>query len=223
MNVPPALVSWIQSRSRHQAIHEHGFTLNTSWWNQRIIDLPGGPVSEGADTAYISRGDLFGMAEAALTSGEGALRLLWHTLAWGSGDYHRNDTRRISSVRADPQGVGELLCRAAQAARTDPVQAFQVLQPNRNVVKQLGPGFFTKYLYFAGGGKPSHRALIVDRRVLETLHRETRCEMFRMRYNYDFRTYRQAIEKLEEWAQELSSPERTVAADEVERWAFQAR
>lgn len=223
MTVPPALVSWIQSWSRSEAIHEHGFNLNTGWWNQRIADLPGGPVSDGADTAYISRGDLFSMAETALTSGEGALQLLWHTLAWGSGDFHRNDPRRISSVRTDPQGVGEVLCQAAQASRTNPVEAFNILQPNRNAIKQLGPNFFTKYLYFAGGGEPLHRCLIVDRRVLETLYRETQCEEFLVRYNYSWGTYLRAIEKLEAWARELSTQERTVAADEVERWAFQAR
>src|SRR5699024_5810406 len=116
--------------------------LNTGWWNQRITDLPGGPVAEGAETAYISRGDLFSMAEAALTSSEGALQLLWSTLAWGSGNSHRNNPRRISSVRADPQGLGEILRQAAQASRTDPVDAFNILRPNRTVIKYLGPNFF---------------------------------------------------------------------------------
>jgi hypothetical protein len=223
MNVPRALVNWIESWSRHEAIFEHGFNLNTGWWNQRIADLPGGLVAEGANTAHISRGDLFTMADAALTSGEGALQLLWHTLAWGSGNYHRNDPRRISSVRADPQGVGQMLSQAAQASRRDPAEAFNVLKPNRNAIKQLGPNFFTKYLYFAGGGEPLHRSLIVDRRVLDTLYRETQREEFLVRYNYGLGTYMQAIEILEAWACELSTRERRVAADEVERWAFQAR
>lgn len=223
MNVPSELTFWLESHSRREAIHEHGFNLNTGWWNQRISDLPGGPIGHGANTAYISRSDLFSMAEPALTNGEGALQLFWHTLAWGSGGNHRNNPRRISSVRSDPQGVGEVLCQAAQASRTDPIEAFKILKPRQNVIKQLGPNFFTKYLYFAGGGAPSHRALIIDNRVLQTLRRETNRKEFSIRGNYGPTIYTAAIEQLEEWAKASSTPERTVAADEVERWAFQAR
>lgn len=219
----PALVAWIESRPRAEAIHAHGFDLNTRWWNLRMADLPGGPVADGSDTAHISRADLFGMAEAALADGEGALRLLWHSLVWGSGNNHRNDTRRIASVRAEPQEVGEVLCHAARTSRTDPVAAFNHLRPGQNAVKQLGPNFFTKFLYFAGGGDPGHRALIVDRWVRETLHRETQRTEFLGRGNYGPATYLAAIEQLQAWAKAVSTPERTVAADEVERWAFQAR
>lgn len=223
MNAPVALASWIETHPRPEAIHAHGFDLDTRWWNRRMADLPGGPVADGADAAHISRADLFGMAEPALADGQGALRLLWHSLVWGSGSARRNDPRRISSVRADPQGVGELLRHAARTSRTDPVVAFNLLRPGRNAIKQLGPNFFTKFLYFAGGGEPGHRALIVDRRVRETLHRETQRKEFLGQGNYGPGTYLAAVEQLEAWARAVSTPERIVAADEVERWAFQAR
>jgi hypothetical protein len=111
----------------------------------------------------------------------------------------------------------------ARLAAADPKAAFLKLQPNRPALKSWGPNFFTKYLYFTGGGALDHPSLIVDARVLATLKEATGNLVFRPRYtNYSVGTYLAACEVMRTWAEQLSSPERTVGADEVERWAFAA-
>ncbi|MBT2522759.1 hypothetical protein [Arthrobacter sp. ISL-28] len=211
------------------AIENHGFKLNLGWWNQRIAHLPGSPVvgtNGETDEGLIDRGRLFSMAADARDdeSGRSAFRLLWHSLAWGTGSNHRNTTRRIHSVEKKPDKIGCLLQKAAKLSITDPEQAFLTFQPRANAIGSLGPNFFTKYLYFAGEGHLSHPCLIVDNRVLATLHHYTPWPVFTPNStNYTFSTYEAALYVMGAWAKELSMATRTVGADEVERWAFQFR
>ncbi|VXC23978.1 hypothetical protein ARTHRO9AX_220322 [Arthrobacter sp. 9AX] len=98
-----------------------------------------------------------------------------------------------------------------------------MLQPNRPALKSWGPNFFTKYLYFSGAGALDHPALIVDARVLVTLFEATKNPVFKPRStSYPVTTYLAACDVMESWAEQLSSSERVVGADEVERWAFHA-
>jgi len=77
----------------------------------------------------------------------------------GSGNKRRNNKARIAAIAADPEAASALLQQAAARSRTDPQAAFDRLYPNnRTAVSDLGPAFFTKYLYFAGGGDPPTRA-----------------------------------------------------------------
>ncbi|REE02278.1 hypothetical protein [Citricoccus muralis] len=197
-----------------------GSRLNTDWWARKLGDLPGGPVLNDDGThckGRISRGGIFTLAEDAVqdTTGEAALRLLWHALHWGTGDSNRGNRKRIASIAADPPRFGRLLHDAAAA--------FTFLKPGRtNAIKDLGPGFFTKFLFFAGGGHPDHPCLIADRRVQRTLHRETGKQHRRVAPNflYGVNSYTSAVAVMRQWATEVSTPERAVAPDEVERWAF---
>lgn len=92
------------------------------------------------------------------------------------------------------------------------------VQPGRNAIAFLGPNFFTKFLYFAGGGESSHPCLIVDNRVLVSLFRETRNSVFAPRTtNYGVQVYESALSQMVEWAEGLSHAGRTVGPDEVER------
>lgn len=226
--VPEKLRAWIGDNPRFSAIDEHGFDLNVGWWNQRIAHSPGGPVKGSmgeTDRGRISRGTLFGMADTALQdeSGDSALKLLWHTLAWGTGSNHRNSPRRIAAIAALPV-PGALLWQAGQLSRNDPKQAFLALQPRGNAVKYLGPNFFTKFMYFAGGGGVNHRCLVVDNRVLNTLHRETGAKVLSPGTTNDgWKTYLAALEQMQFWSEQLSTGPRTIGSDEVERWAFAAR
>jgi hypothetical protein len=229
MSVPEApslLKTWIASHTRTDAIDNHGFELNLAWWNQRIGHLPGSPVTdhEGVATkGRISRRSLFDLAADTHRdeTGTAALRLFWHTLVWGTGSSHRNSPRRIRSVETNPQQTGRLLRDAALLAVTDPRAAFLKFQPRGNAIKSLGPNFFTKYLYFAGGGNISHPCPIVDKRVLTSLYRETQLPVFQPKTtNYGFRTYDAAVRTMSSWAHEVSTSDRTVGVDEIERWAF---
>lgn len=96
------------------------------------------------------------------------------------------------------------------------------LKPGRNAIGSLGPNFFTKFLYFAGGGALGHPCLIVDNRVLRSLHRETERPLLDpdQTTNYGPAVYEDALLVMKVWAEELSHSARIVGADEVERWAF---
>ncbi|GAA1173582.1 hypothetical protein GCM10009584_13380 [Ornithinimicrobium humiphilum] len=222
---PPApLVEWLRSRSRDQAIHAHAVKVRTDWWNSKV--LPGGPVRGTAADGHqwIARSDLFSLAARASAdeSGEGALTLLWHTLAWGTGTRHRNNARRIQSVLADPNS-GSRLREAAQASKSDPAPAFTMLRPDRrNAYPWLGPNFFTKFLYFAGGGEPQHPCLIVDQFVRAALFRDTGQDpRFRPLSQYGVSDYLVTLDQLRAWAEAAQTEVgRSVGPDEVERWAF---
>lgn len=222
---PEALIEHLRSSSRKEAIHDHAISVRTGWWNAQE-DLPGGPVHASDDDGAqkILRADLFSLADDAVTdeSGAKAQALLWHTLAWGTGVKHRNNKRRITSVLAKPDGA-LLLRDAAAASREDPAAAFIMLRPGgRNAFTWLGPNFFTKYLYFAGGGNPDHPCLIVDQYVRAALYRETgRDGRFRHVSQYALGDYLATLNQLKAWATAAStSTGRQVAPDEVERWAF---
>jgi hypothetical protein len=162
--VPTALITWVDSHPRGEVIDDHGFMLKIAKWNERVGDLKGAPlVSEdgGTELGLISRGGLFRLARHAQEdeTGTAALHLFWQCLAWGTGNSHRNTPGRIASVAANEEQAALLLRDAARLAVTDPEGAFLKLQPNRPALKSWGPNFFTKYLYFAGGGLLDHPSL----------------------------------------------------------------
>ncbi|OXR39742.1 hypothetical protein B7C42_08181 [Nocardia cerradoensis] len=114
---------------------------------------------------------MFALADAAVETTDGALTLLWNTLAWGTGRGARNNRRRIAAIASDRDAYAALLLEAAQVSRSDAVAAYALLRPSpyRNAVRWLGPAFFTKFLYFAGGGRPDHPCCILDYRVAAAL------------------------------------------------------
>lgn len=226
---PASLTAHLKSHPRQESIHQHAVKVSPSWWNKPDRNLPGGPLAAQTGTAgdhTISRDDLFALANNACedTTGESALRLLWHTLAWGTGTKHRNNKRRIDAVLSHPDGA-DLLRHAALLSRHDPHAAFALLRPGRaNTFTWLGPNFFTKYIYFAGGGNAEHPCLIVDQFVRATLHAHTDADRrFRHVSQYSVSDYSATVGQLTAWAKEVSEQlGRPVAPDEVERWAFSA-
>lgn len=228
MTTPPAaFATWIDTHPRAEAIDGHGFMLKIGKWNEMVAGLPGTPLvgeDGGTDLGFVSRGGLFRLAGPAMDdeSGVGALHLFWQSLAWGTGNGHRNTPGRIASVTAAPMRAGRLLRDAARLAVNNPESAFLLLQPGRcPALKSWGPNFFTKFLYFAGAGAVDHPSVIVDARVLATVLAETGNPVFRPRStNYAVDTYLEAHDTLKTWAKELSTPDRVVGADEAERWAF---
>ncbi|HEX6359956.1 hypothetical protein [Actinophytocola sp.] len=108
-------------------------------------------------------------AQVWTTTGDG-FTLLWRALAWSSGSRLRQKSRRLDSVAADVSRAEKLLTAAAEVSRQDPAGACAVLRPDRrNALLSPGPSFFTKFLYFAGGGAPEHPCLILDRVVATAL------------------------------------------------------
>ena len=177
---PPELLARVRAADPVKEIHSHAVEVDLTWWNEALSShrLAGGPVcgdrgGEEVDSgrATMTRGNLFQLSAAAVESEEGAQRLLWHALAWGSGLKVRKNLQRMEAVSHLPGG-GEALVEAAALARAKPVDAYERLRPRGvNLVAHLGPAFFTKFLYFAGGKAPENPSLILDSVVARALKR----------------------------------------------------
>lgn len=211
-------------QTRSVRIYEHWIPVNPEWWNSQLTvrDLPGGPLQvtlDAGNRAGISRGALFELASMA-DSSDGVLQLLWHTLAWGGGKRARLMSKRLDSVAANPEGAASALRSAAVTANTSPADAYEMLYPSgRTLLKYLGPAFFTKYLYFAGGGAVGYPCAILDR-VVATNLRSRGWDGLRSA-GWSPVTYEQYCKLLACWASDAGHRlGRPVAADEIERCLF---
>ncbi|WP_415837805.1 hypothetical protein, partial [Smaragdicoccus niigatensis] len=214
LNAPQGMCGYLSSVDVTEYIFGHAVTVNEDWWR---IALAESGFGNGVLTPVIRRRDLFAMADEALTSPHGALMLLWNTLAWGTGTGARNNSRRIRAIAADREGCSAALMRAAQLARIDPSAAYEALRPsrNRNLIAYLGPAFFTKYLYVAGGGNADHRCVILDMRVASALRPAGWSTM--PLTGWWTETYMRYIELLENWRDEIGVDR----LDLLERWLFE--
>ncbi len=143
----------VPTRPRHETVDDHRINIRNQWWRTSIstLGLPGEPPTGPT------------LTRAQVWAADDVFTLLWRTLAWGSGSQLRQNTRRLRSIAADLPRAERLLTSARDLARDNPADAYRVLRPGRrSEIRALGPSFFTKFLYFAGGGAPSHPSLILD-------------------------------------------------------------
>ncbi|MFJ7213225.1 hypothetical protein [Amycolatopsis sp. NPDC098790] len=195
------------TQPRPTAVGEPRIPIRQDWWYRAITSrkLPGTPPAVPA----LSRADVW-------APGADVFTLLWRTLAWGSGRYLRQNSRRLDSIKADPHRVEKTLTEAATWAGRDPGRAFAAFRPDRrNRIPGLGPSFFTKFLYFAGGGAPDHPSLILDRVVATALR--DRCGWMSLHRTGPWppETYERYCTLLARWAKDLGC-----APDEVELALF---
>lgn len=106
---------------------------------------------------------------------------------------------------------------SAQLARTDPLGAYDLLYPgNKTAIPDLGPAFFTKYLYFAGAGAADHPCAILDENVALALKQT--CGWHSLPTKKWLATaYERYAALLGRWVDEHGLRRRDV----VERWLFE--
>ncbi|SMD26604.1 8-oxoguanine DNA glycosylase OGG fold protein [Kibdelosporangium aridum] len=208
---PLALPPWaVPTQPRRNTIDNHSIPIRTQWWHDAIKShgLPG-PSPAGAT---LTRAEVWEPTSDVF-------KLLWRTLAWGSGSRLRQNARRLKSIAADIPRAENLLTEAAAASRVDPFRAYTLLRPgHRNEIKALGPSFFTKFLYFAGAGVPEHPCLILDRRVATALREHCGWTTLHPYGPWTAETYQRYCEQLRQWAGENGC-----AADELERILFDGK
>lgn len=205
------LPSWAVPREpRESAVSGQRIGIRTAWWRQEIRSrgLPGEPPEADA----LTRADVWSRSGDVFT-------LLWYALAWGAGRYLRQNVRRLVVIARDVDRCGALLTEAAERSGKDPEAAFAVLRPGQtNVITYLGPSFFTKFLYFAGGGRPEHPSLMLDRLVATSLRDECGWDSMRRAGPWSAETYRYYCDLLHRWA-----TEHHCAPDELERTLFSGK
>lgn len=150
----------------------HGFDTKPWWWTSTVETtvferLPVSP-ERGEPWRWITRADLFAIAADNTASG---LDLLVACYAWGMGPSVGNLSRYRLPLRENPPSA---ICERIAAARSvleseGAVAAYRSLgAAGLNKLIRLGPSFYTKLLYAAGGqAKPSRRSpLILDQFVV---------------------------------------------------------
>lgn len=167
---PTVLTEWLAAGDRTAEVLADSVVVDRPWWSDQLGEhgLPGELIGD-----TISRTQLFGLAEAALSSPDDAINLLWNTIAFCHGRRWNENKRRMVAVKTDRRRIGELLQEAAQASREDPAVAFDLLKPDRGSqeIDRLGPTGFTWFLYFAGAGAPEHPSQVLDGKIARTVRR----------------------------------------------------
>ena len=206
---------------RQAEVVEQKVYVSASWWQDHLDSrgLPGGPlqVQHDARGTFLTRADVWAHATDVQRDEAGALRLLWHALAWGVGRSNtRNEGRRFDAVAADPGRAAALLQQAAARSRMQPEDAYAVLHPGGpGAIKQLGPAFGSKYLYFAGGGAPDHPSLILDARVATSLHQAGWASLPTIG-GWHASAYGRYTELMARWSKQLSTAQQSVTGDMLE-------
>lgn len=214
IHLPGQAVIALRNTDFAEWIHGHAIPIGRPWWTQTLTAYG---FADTLVSETIRRADIFDLAAAAPATPQAALTLLWNSLAWGSGDKLRNNRARIVSIAADRDGAAAMLQQAAALSRTDPQGAYHLLYPrNRTAIRNLGPAFFTKYLYFAGGGDPSHPCCILDENVALALQKTCGWKSLPLK-GWLASAYQRYATLLSLWADEhsLGRP------DVIERWLFE--
>jgi hypothetical protein len=206
-----SLPGWaVPSAPRDEVFAAQSIGIRLAWWRSELcaLGLPGEPPSAES----LTRAAVWCHADDVFT-------LLWHALSWGAGRYLRQNRKRLTAIAANVDGTRALLANAAGLSRTSPAAAYEVLRrDHHNAIAHLGPSFFTKFLYFAGGGAPAHPSLILDRRVATSLHDECGWESLHRMGPWPPDTYARYCDLLHRWAREHDC-----AADELELALFSRR
>jgi hypothetical protein len=124
----------------------------------------------------ITRRDLFNISSEIVNDRNSAIDLFVGCMIWGApkGNRFRGGMKSVRNMLSDRR-LEEKLNRALETvndADLGPVGAFVGFsRQGENQVPYLGPSFFTKFLYFGGYYRTSHRLkpLIADDRVSITL------------------------------------------------------
>jgi hypothetical protein len=214
MHLPATAVAELQAVDPVEWIDHHRIDVGRSWWTGALADHDFDDTILGET---ISRADIFAIADRALEDPDAAITLLWNALAWGSGEKRRNNKARIAAVAQDRTAAGQLLQHAARISRADPLQAYDLLYPeNKTAISDLGPAFFTKYLYFAGAGSAEHRCSILDENVALSLNRTSGWKSLPSS-KWLATAYERYALLLDRWTHEHAIPRH----DTFERWLFE--
>lgn len=220
------LPGWLRAAVRDtpsSTVTGQSVLVNPRWWTERLDATPFVDELFEAPDERLTRVQLFQLGAEAGESARDARRLLWATLAWGTGRRHRHNRARLSAVEKGGDELSEVLRAAAVTSRINPTTAYRQLQPYRNAVAHLGPPFFTKFLYFAGGGSDTHPCLILDSMVARSLRRDCGWTSLTGLYTWPATEYAAYCELASRWAAELSADAGVaVRPDQIEYVLFRS-
>lgn len=163
--------------SRETYVLGQAVAFNPRQWLDRLPEAwqwpPVLPNAPGDSWPTVSRREVFRLAKP--TSPTEAVHLYVAACAWGAGLKSRNVARRVRVLRENGE-VGEQVLAALALVRGEgAARAYKALhRGGEHRLKHLGPGFFTKLLYFGGYDLPTGglRPLILDQYVARALNEQ---------------------------------------------------
>jgi hypothetical protein len=202
-----ALPAWaVPTSTREDGVVNQRIEIPDLWWQAQLSarSLPGTPPTGSA------------LTRASVWAGDSDdFSLLWRTLAWGSGFQLRLNIQRLDSIATDLPRARKILTEAREAVG-DPKAAYALLRSGKhNAIRWFGPSFFTKFLYFAGGGEADHPCLILDQVVATKLHDHCGWTSLVGNGPWPDYTYQRYCDLLARWA-----GERGCARDQIEHSLF---
>lgn len=212
-----------------ESILAHKVPVDAARWGKAIAHRGLPPLQGKLDrpgTTTLSREEVFTLGTAEINP-ESAFQLLYHSLAWGLGTRARFLNGRLDGLAADQDRAGALLTDAWTAARsgTRAADVYSMLTTRRGAgrIRNLGPAFSTKFLYFAQGASTEPRYLILDAVVSGNL---TEAWPGAATGGWYPDTYGRYCTLLGNWARQASvrlQDSRQVRADEIELAIFKLR
>lgn len=220
----PSYVS--DSLPGEEAVMNHRIKVDASRWQKALADR-GLPPLEGAlsspGLALVSRGDVFELG-AKEVSDENAFQLLYYALAWGLGRRGRKFNQRLDGLAEDQDRAAELLVEAWQAVRNgepaEDVCSRLTTSRGKARIRQFGPAFSTKFLYFAQGPDIPPHYVILDKVVATNLHEVWPAAPNAGWYPGTYGSYCEFMSRWADLATEQLNGERKVRADEIEYAVF---
>ena len=213
IHLPERAITQLREVDASEWIDNHAIAVGRDWWTKA---LQAHGLTDTITGEVIRRADIFTLDDAS-ASPAAALTVLFNALAWGSGDKRRNNKARIAAIAANPDTAAALLQHAAALSHDDPMTAYDVLYPNnRTAISDLGPAFFTKYLYFAGAGNPDHPCCILDENVALALQKACGWHSLPLK-GWLASAYDRYATLLGHWVDEHQLGRRDV----IERWLFE--
>lgn len=142
-------------------------------------------------------------AGSRVTTREEAVRFYVMACAWGVGVNQRFVTRRVRVLTDNDDPGARLLAGIRLNQQEGPTTAYASFRDGgANRLKHLGPGFFTKILYFSGWTtSPGPRPLILDQYVANALNDIANLG-WRPTWNWTTAQYEQYLGLATGWADE---------------------
>jgi hypothetical protein len=213
MTRPPAAVirvveGWqAHGRPRQPAIR---------WPRERwLAAFPASSQALGSLPNHLDRATVRASCLDAPSSPAAARHAFLVAMAWGYGTVGYGPWRTARILQESPNAPDRLAKVAQHLSSRGALDAYGLLGGNCRL-RELGPAFGTKYLYFCPQSAAGPQALIFDRLVAAWL-----AEHVDVRLNpvpWAPRTYRRYLELVSSWADALS-----VTCEEIEQCIFQAR
>lgn len=225
--VPRAI---LEDLSGPRAVMNHVVNVNSDRW-QKVLSDRGLPVPEdklaSGGRIMISRAEVFKLGQQ-VPSRAASFQLLYHALAWGLGLPASWLHLRLDGLAEDPDRAAAKLEEAwlATHAGRSPSEVYTILTTERGSgrIKQFGPAFATKFMYFAQGPTVMPNLLILDSVVAGKLRGEiwpdARADAWAPS------TYEAYCQLLERWAVQATSllgAGTPVRADQIEYTLFKTK